>query len=72
MAKHTPNLMRATISTKLYNYDVLVDKYSGNRYKVVDGPDWAIGRDYNYGHGLTSRHKITPAFAKKENAKKGK
>lgn len=70
MAKHTPKMMKATVSTDMYNYDVLVDKYSGNRYKVVAGPDWMIGREYKYGKGLQNRKMLTPRFIAAE--RKGK
>lgn len=56
--KHTPNLMTATIHTKRRAYRCIVDKYSGNRYKVVIGPSFLADREFQYGHGLTDRKKL--------------
>ena len=56
--KHIEKLLKAKVSTKKHSYEVIVDKYSGNRYKVVEGPDFLIGKEYRYGHGLTERHAI--------------
>lgn len=56
--KHTAKLMYATVSTKKHEYEVIVDKYSGNRYKVVSGPEFLLGREYQYGHGLLHRRAI--------------
>ena len=56
--KHTPNLMTAMIHTKNRAYRCVVDKYSGNRYKVVIGPSFLADREFQYGHGLNNRHKL--------------
>lgn len=59
--KHIEKLMLATIATKSHTYEAIVDKYSGNRYKVVECADCPqlVGREYQYGHGLFSRRKIS-------------
>lgn len=56
--KHTPNLMTAKIRTRNRAYRCIVDKYSGNRYKVVVGPSFLADREFQYGHGLVERHKL--------------
>jgi len=56
--KHTPNLMTATIRTKRRSYRCIVDKYSGNRYKVVIGPSFLADKEYQYNHGLSDRKKL--------------
>lgn len=56
--KHTPNLMKATVCTKRNEYQVVVDKYAGNRYIVIEGPDFLIGKEYRYNHGLYDRRKL--------------
>lgn len=56
--KHTPNLMTAVIHTKRRAYRCIVDKYSGNRYKVVIGVPFLADREFQYGHGLNSRKKL--------------
>lgn len=56
--KHTPNLMTAKIHTRTRAYRCIVDKYSGNRYKVVIGPSFLADREFQYGHGLTDRKKL--------------
>lgn len=56
--KHVEKLMSATVSTKKNSYEVIVDKYSENRYKIVSGPDFLIGREYQYGHGLSNRKQL--------------
>lgn len=56
--KHTPNLMTATIRTKRRAYTCIVDKYSGNRYKVVIGASAVADREFKYGHGLSNRKKL--------------
>lgn len=57
--KHTQHLMKATVDTKHHSYEVIVDKYSGNRYKVIAGESFLIGREYQYGHGLRNRRKLS-------------
>ena len=56
--KHIEKLMKATVSTKKHEYEVIVDKYSDGRYKVVEGPDFLIGKEYRYGHGLWNRRAL--------------
>ena len=57
--KHKENLMYAMVHTKKHSYNAIVDKYSGNRYKVIDCENKAlIGKEYKYGHGLNNRRKI--------------
>lgn len=59
--KHTVNLMKAQIMSKKGNvFDVIVDKYSGNRYKVVECQQnpGLVGREYQFGHGLFNRRKL--------------
>ena len=56
--KHTPNLMTATIHTKRRAYKCIVDKYSGNRYRVVVGPSFLADKEFQFNHGLSNRSKI--------------
>ena len=58
MAKHTEKLLKATFHTKKHSYPVIVDKYSNGDYKVVVGPDFAVGEKRRYGHGITERKKL--------------
>lgn len=58
--KHFEHLMLATVRTKKHEYEAVVDKYSGNRYKVIECKECPelVGKEYKYRHGLYNRRKI--------------
>lgn len=60
--KHKQNLMKAIIeSNSKRTYSAIVDKYSGNRYKVIKCAECPQmeGRFLQYHHGIVSRSKLT-------------